>query len=109
MRAVVFDMDGVIVDSEAQWKALEAEFFRAAVPAWREEHHHKIVGMGVEDVFEFLVREFRLTMGKVIRVRMYTAGKVMFMAIVGAETDDEALVKSPEADRFLNSFALLGA
>jgi hypothetical protein len=47
--------------------------------------------------------------GKVIRVRMYTAGKVMFMAIVGAETDDEALVKSPEADRFLNSFALLGA
>lgn len=64
MRAVVFDMDGVIVDSEAQWKALEHDFFRAAVPAWREEHHKKIVGMGVEDVFEFLVREFGLTMGK---------------------------------------------
>ncbi len=65
MRAVVFDMDGVIVDSEAQWKALEREFFRAAVPAWREEHHEKIVGMGVEDVYEFLVREFDLTLGKV--------------------------------------------
>ena len=65
MRAVVFDMDGVIVDSEAQWKALEAEFFRATVPAWREEHHAKIVGMGVEDVYEFLVREFGLTLGKV--------------------------------------------
>ncbi len=64
MRAVVFDMDGVIVDSEAQWRALEAEFFRATVPAWREDHHEKIVGMGVEDVYEFLVREFRLTMGK---------------------------------------------
>ena len=64
MRAVVFDMDGVIVDSEAQWKALEADFFRAAVPAWREEHHAKIVGMGVEDVYEFMVKEFRLSMGK---------------------------------------------
>src|ERR1035437_2122460 len=64
MRAVVFDMDGVIVDSEAQWKALEADFFRATVPAWREEHHEKIVGMGVEDVYEFLVREFDLTLGK---------------------------------------------
>ena len=64
MRAIVFDMDGVIVDSESQWKALEADFFRATVPAWREEHHEKIVGMGVEDVYEFLVREFDLTLGK---------------------------------------------
>jgi HAD superfamily hydrolase (TIGR01509 family) len=57
-------MDGVIVDSESEWKALEAEFFRAAVPAWRAEHHEKIVGMGVEDVYKFLVSEFDLTMGK---------------------------------------------
>ena len=64
MRAVVFDMDGVIVDSESQWKALEAEFFRATVPAWRTEHHDKIVGMGVEDVYQFLVREFDLALGK---------------------------------------------
>lgn len=64
MRAVVFDMDGVIVDSEAQWKALEEEFLRAAVPSWRAEHHEKIVGMGVEDVYEFLKREFDLPMGK---------------------------------------------
>ncbi|MFI5361582.1 MAG: HAD family hydrolase [Elusimicrobiota bacterium] len=65
MRAVVFDMDGVIVDSEAQWKELEAEFFRATVPAWRAEHHEKIVGMGVEDVYDFLVRDFDLAIGKV--------------------------------------------
>lgn len=64
MKAVVFDMDGVIVNSEAEWKALEAEFFRATVHQWREEHHEKIVGMGVEDVYHFLVREFGLTMGK---------------------------------------------
>ena len=64
MRAVVFDMDGVIVDSEAQWKRLEMDFFQETLPAWREHHHELIVGMGVEDVYGFLVREFGLAMGK---------------------------------------------
>ena len=65
MRAVVFDMDGVIVDSEAQWQEAEADFFRATVRDWRAEHHKAIVGMGVEDVYHHLVREFDLAMGKV--------------------------------------------
>jgi HAD superfamily hydrolase (TIGR01509 family) len=64
MRAVVFDMDGVIVDSEMQWKELEAAFFREAVPGWTEKHHERIVGMGVEDVYHHLVDEYELTMGK---------------------------------------------
>lgn len=64
MRAVVFDMDGVIVDSEHAWKELEAAFFREAVPGWTEKNHERIVGMGVEDVYHHLVDEYDLALGK---------------------------------------------
>lgn len=65
MKAVVFDMDGVIVDSEARWIEVEAEFLRARVPGWRDEHHHRLTGLGVEDIYHFLVREYDMPMGKV--------------------------------------------
>jgi len=58
MRAVVFDMDGVIVDSEAQWKTLEGRYFRELAPAWSKEHDERAVGMGVEDIHRFLVEHF---------------------------------------------------
>ena len=65
MKAVIFDMDGVIVDSEAQWKAVEAEFFRETVAGWKEADNDRITGLGVEDLHRFLVKEFDFTMGKV--------------------------------------------
>ena len=59
MRAVVFDMDGVIVNSESEWKTLAGGYFRELAPAWGKEHDERAVGLGVEDLHRFLVTEFK--------------------------------------------------
>ena len=52
--AVVFDMDGVMVDSELQWKLCEGEFFRELAPSWTEDDHERIVGLSPLDCYKFL-------------------------------------------------------
>ncbi len=64
MRAVIFDMDGVIVDSEAQWKELEAKWFRELAPGWTAQHDERAVGLGVEDLHRFFVKEFGIELSK---------------------------------------------
>lgn len=64
MKALVLDMDGVIVDSEVQWQVVEGDFFRKHVPAWRDEDHHKIVGLAVVDLYHWLVKEYSMTTHK---------------------------------------------
>ncbi|MBI4386451.1 MAG: HAD-IA family hydrolase [Elusimicrobia bacterium] len=59
-QAVLFDMDGVVADSEHQWHLLEGSLFGKILPSWREEDHEKIVGLGVLDLHRFLVAEFGL-------------------------------------------------
>jgi len=64
MKAVIFDMDGVIVNSEAEWKSLEARYFRELAPAWTKDHDERAVGLGVEDLHRFLIKEFEVTVSK---------------------------------------------
>lgn len=64
MKAVIFDMDGVIVDSELQWEYAEQDLFKRLVPRWRPQDHHRIVGLGVEDLYYFLAREYGMRAGK---------------------------------------------
>ena len=62
--AVILDMDGVMVDSEHQWLLLEKPFLKGLLGRWTAADHRKVVGMGVEDLYYHLVREYGLGLGK---------------------------------------------
>ena len=59
---IVFDMDGVIVDSEVHWKQVEAEFLGGLIPGWSAKDQHSILGMSAYDVHMKLVRDYGVTM-----------------------------------------------
>ncbi len=60
MKAVIFDMDGVIVDSEKHWKKAELNLFGQLVSQWTVEDQQKIIGLNVKDTFEILKSQYNL-------------------------------------------------
>ena len=60
MDAVIFDMDGVIVDSEIHWKTTEGFFLQSLIPSWRAKDQDKIIGLGVLDLYALLVDTYYL-------------------------------------------------
>lgn len=64
MKAVLLDMDGVMVDSEHQWKLLEVPFLAGLLGRWTDADHERIVGLSVVDLHGFLVREHGLKLGR---------------------------------------------
>ena len=64
MDAVIFDMDGVIVDSEIHWKTTEGYFLQSLIPAWSVNDQDKIIGLGVLDLYELLVNTYHLQQTK---------------------------------------------
>jgi HAD superfamily hydrolase (TIGR01509 family) len=53
-QAIIFDMDGVIVESESHWRGVEAEFLASLIPDWSSSDQQKILGMSVRDVHKLL-------------------------------------------------------
>ncbi len=62
MKAVILDMDGVIVDSEHRWKVVEKPFFKELLGSWTEEDGKHIVGFNVVDIYTRLKEKHGLTL-----------------------------------------------
>jgi len=71
MNAVIFDMDGVIVDSEIHWKTVEGYFLQSVIPTWRSSDQDKIIGMGVHDLYTLLSNEYGLQKTKEQFLELY--------------------------------------
>jgi len=71
VKAVIFDMDGVIVDSETYWNASELLFLKRIIPNWDESIHKRIVGMCVPDVYKLISNEKTITVDEKEFTRLY--------------------------------------
>lgn len=71
MGAVIFDMDGVIVDSEIQWKTLEGYFLQSLIPTWSSSDQDKIIGLGVHDLYTLLIGQYGLQKTKAQFLELY--------------------------------------
>ncbi len=71
MNAVIFDMDGVIVDSEIHWKTLEGYFLQSLIPTWTSADQDKIIGLGVHDLYTRLISQYGLQKTKQQFLELY--------------------------------------
>lgn len=61
IRAFLFDMDGVLINSEELWHRIEPETLRNIVPNWNETLQKHITGMSSRSVHVYLQAEHGVT------------------------------------------------
>ncbi len=80
IKAVIFDMDGVIIDSQSRWMPLVQDMYRRLFPHLSEleilELSERIRGNSILDEYGILTREQGLTMDQTAFLEMYDAGSL---------------------------------
>lgn len=61
MKAVIFDLDGLLIDSEASWRKATALFFERHNKEYTDEISEKIMGMGLKEITEFFKTTYGFT------------------------------------------------
>lgn len=65
-KALIFDMDGVIIDSEKHWQTSELSLMKKWIPSWSHEDQLKIIGLNLNDIYKVLVSDYGFLIDKVI-------------------------------------------
>jgi HAD superfamily hydrolase (TIGR01509 family) len=62
IRAVLLDMDGVLIDSERHWHSIEGAWLRSVIPGWQDEHQKECIGLSMSGLYEMLQVKYGLSM-----------------------------------------------
>jgi len=60
-RAVIFDLDGVLADSEPWWNEIDAKLLAGYGVTYRGEYHRNVLGVSYRLAIEFFKKTFGLT------------------------------------------------
>ncbi|QQR83430.1 HAD family phosphatase [Candidatus Peregrinibacteria bacterium] len=64
MAAYIFDMDGVMIDSELHWIHDEKALLKKWIPSWNDDDHRGILGLSMQDIHRRLVERYGFTMNQ---------------------------------------------
>jgi 16S rRNA pseudouridine516 synthase len=60
-RAVIFDLDGVLADSEPWWNKIDAQLLREYGVTYRGEYHREVLGVSYRLAVEFYKKAFAIS------------------------------------------------
>jgi HAD superfamily hydrolase (TIGR01509 family) len=61
IRAVIFDLDGVLADSEPWWNKIDAQLLREFGATYRGQYHKDVLGVNYRLAIEFYKRKFGIS------------------------------------------------
>jgi HAD superfamily hydrolase (TIGR01509 family) len=61
LRSIIFDLDGVLADSEPWWNQIDARLLAEYGVTYRGEHHQNVVGVSYRLAVEFYKKAFGLS------------------------------------------------